>query len=62
MSKYDHKNDKNKKGNIDYESKAIVYIKEGDLCPNCSFAKLKRELGCIIRCPICGYGNGAGCT
>lgn len=40
----------------------IVYIKEGDLCPNCGFARLKLEPGRIIRCPICGYGNGAGCT
>ncbi len=44
------------------ENSSIVYIKEGQLCPNCRFAKLVREPGSIIRCPICGYGNGAGCT
>ncbi|MEW6015943.1 MAG: hypothetical protein AB1690_11535 [Candidatus Zixiibacteriota bacterium] len=44
------------------ENSAIVYIKEGQLCPNCRFAKLVKEPGNIIRCPICGYGNGAGCT
>lgn len=41
---------------------SIVLIHEGDLCPNCGFARLKKEPGNIIRCPICGYGNGAGCT
>nr|MBN2278852.1 hypothetical protein [candidate division Zixibacteria bacterium] len=40
----------------------VVYISEGQLCPNCGFASLQREPGNIIRCPICGYGNGAGCT
>jgi hypothetical protein len=41
---------------------AIIYIREGELCPNCKFAKLVLEPGNIIRCPICGFGNGAGCT
>jgi len=40
----------------------IDYVREGQLCPICSFARLVREPGNIIRCPICGYGNGAGCT
>lgn len=40
----------------------VLYIKEGQLCPNCGFAKLIREPGRIIRCPICGWGNAAGCT
>ncbi|MEW5924970.1 MAG: hypothetical protein AB1746_13380 [Candidatus Zixiibacteriota bacterium] len=40
----------------------ILYIKEGQLCPNCGFAKLVREPGRIIRCPVCGWGNAAGCT
>jgi rubrerythrin len=44
------------------ESGVIEYIHEGQLCPNCRFAHLVKEPGNIIRCPICGYGNGAGCT
>jgi hypothetical protein len=44
------------------ENRSIEYILEGQLCPNCGFARLKREPGNIVRCPICGYGNGAGCT
>ena len=40
----------------------IKYIFEGMDCPNCGFAKLVREPGNIIKCPICGWGNGAGCT
>ena len=53
-------NDDDDKSNSD--SCSIVLIREGDLCPNCGFARLKKEPGNIIRCPICGYGNGAGCT
>ncbi|PKK84200.1 MAG: hypothetical protein CVT49_04325 [candidate division Zixibacteria bacterium HGW-Zixibacteria-1] len=44
------------------KSETVIYIKEGQLCPNCRFAKLIREPGRIIRCPICGWGNAAGCT
>jgi hypothetical protein len=49
-------------GHEGLETCPIVFIREGNLCPNCRFAKLKREPGNIIRCPICGYGNGAGCA
>ena len=40
----------------------VIYIKEGQLCPNCEFARLVREPGNIIKCPVCGWGNSAGCT
>jgi rubrerythrin len=43
-------------------NQTIEYIKEGQLCRNRKFARLVKEPGNIIRCPICGYGNGAGCT
>jgi uncharacterized Zn finger protein (UPF0148 family) len=38
----------------------IEYLKEGQECPNCHFAKLKKE-GNEIFCPICSYGK-KGCT
>ncbi|MFH2035973.1 MAG: hypothetical protein ABIJ45_06185 [Candidatus Zixiibacteriota bacterium] len=57
---------KDKKNGTKIESgpknEAVNLIKEGDLCPNCQFAKLIREPGNIIKCPVCGFGNGAGCT
>jgi len=40
----------------------FIWIREGQLCPFCGFAKLVRQPGNIIVCPICGFGNGAGCT
>lgn len=47
---------------IPSEKSPIKFIKEGQLCPNCGFARLIREPGPIIKCPVCGYGNTAGCT
>jgi len=38
----------------------IEILIEGEECPFCHFAKLKRE-GDEIVCPICGYGHKA-CT
>jgi len=35
-------------------------LREGQECPFCHFAKLKRE-GDEIACPVCGYGRAA-CT
>jgi len=35
-------------------------LTEGQECPFCHFAKLKREGG-EIACPVCGYGHRA-CT
>lgn len=39
---------------------AIEILVEGQECPFCHFAELKRE-GNEIVCPICGYGHKA-CT
>jgi rubredoxin len=33
----------------------VEVLKEGMECPNCHFAKLKRE-GSELVCPVCGYG------
>jgi ribosomal protein L37AE/L43A len=38
----------------------IEVLVEGQECPFCHFAKLKREENEIV-CPICGYGHKA-CT
>jgi uncharacterized Zn finger protein (UPF0148 family) len=35
---------------------AIEILVEGQECPFCNFAKLKRD-GDEIVCPICGYGR-----
>ncbi len=43
-------------------SSSVIIVHEGDLCPNCKFAKLVREPGNIIKCPICGYGTSARYT
>ncbi len=43
------------------DSNALVEVlTEGQECPFCHFAKLKRE-GSEITCPVCGYGRQA-CT
>jgi hypothetical protein len=47
---------------IHNDNAVTQYLREGQLCPNCNFAKLKKEPGNIIRCPVCGFGSGAGCT
>jgi ribosomal protein L37AE/L43A len=39
---------------------SIEILKEGQECPFCRFANLKRK-GSEITCPICGYGYRA-CT
>jgi rubrerythrin len=39
------------------ESDSIVVVHGGQLCPVCGFAKLEKEPGNIIRCPVCGYGS-----
>jgi ribosomal protein L37AE/L43A len=41
---------------------SVVIVREGQLCPNCRFAKLVREHGNIIQCPVCGYGTTARYT
>lgn len=38
----------------------LEILVEGEECPYCRFAKLKRE-GDQIVCPVCGYGRKA-CT
>jgi hypothetical protein len=38
----------------------IEILVEGEECPYCHFAKLKREEDQIV-CPVCGYGRKA-CT
>jgi ribosomal protein L37AE/L43A len=38
----------------------VEVLREGQECPFCHFAKLKRE-GDEITCPVCGYGRRA-CT
>jgi hypothetical protein len=38
----------------------IELLREGQECPFCRFAKLKRD-GDEITCPVCGYGRRA-CT
>jgi hypothetical protein len=43
-------------------STSVVIVREGQLCPNCQFAKLVREPGNIIKCPVCGYGTSARYT
>ncbi len=43
-------------------SESVVIVREGQLCPNCRFAKLVREPGNIIQCPVCGYGTSARYT
>ncbi len=43
-------------------SSSVIIVHEGDLCPNCKFAKLVREPGNIIKCPVCGYGTSARYT
>jgi uncharacterized Zn finger protein (UPF0148 family) len=37
---------------------SIEVLKEGQECPFCHFAKMKRDGGEVI-CPICGYGHRA---
>jgi hypothetical protein len=44
------------------KNNSIEFIFSGQLCPNCGFARLAREPGNIIRCSVCGFGNGAGHT
>jgi hypothetical protein len=39
---------------------SVEILAEGQECPFCHFAKLKRE-GREIFCPVCGYGRSA-CT
>jgi ribosomal protein L37AE/L43A len=41
---------------------SVVIVREGQLCPNCRFARLVREPGNIIQCPVCGYGTTARYT
>jgi hypothetical protein len=38
----------------------VEVLREGQECPFCHLAKLKRE-GSEITCPVCGYGRQA-CT
>ena len=38
------------------ESFTVEILKEGQECPNCHFARLKRVDGDIF-CPVCGYGH-----
>jgi len=54
--------DKEKLGDesAEKENLFIEILKEGEECPNCHFALLKRE-GNEIFCPICAYGRKA-CT
>lgn len=61
----DDRKDPKKGGTAEPDNKdscEIQYIREGDLCPNCRFAKLKKEPGNIIKCPICGWGTSDRCT
>lgn len=46
----------------DADSCSIQFIREGDLCPNCQFARLKKDSGDVIKCPICGWGTTDRCT
>jgi len=62
MSDENSKNETGRSCPLPSNPNSIIYVKEGQLCPNCEFARLKKEPGNIIRCPICGWGNGAGCT
>jgi ribosomal protein L37AE/L43A len=34
----------------------VILIMAGQLCPHCGFARLQKEPGGIIKCPICGFG------
>jgi rubrerythrin len=38
-------------------SESIVVVHAGQLCPVCGFAKLEKEPGNIVKCPVCGYGS-----
>jgi len=38
-------------------SDCVIIVMDGQLCPNCQFAKLEREPGNIIKCPVCGWGT-----
>jgi rubrerythrin len=46
--------------NLKKAEETVEILKEGQECPFCGFAKMKRE-GNEIVCPICGYGYRA-CT
>ncbi len=46
--------------NLKSPEQTIEILVEGEECPFCGFAKLRRE-GDEIVCPICGYGH-RGCT
>ena len=45
-----------KEVNLQSSETTIEILVEGQQCPFCRFAKLKRE-GNEIVCPICGYGH-----
>lgn len=43
---------------------AVETYRAGDLCPNCSFARLEYDGYFNVYCPICGFRTGArgACT
>lgn len=50
----------NKKTDVKESEQTIEILIEGQECPFCHFARLKREDDEVV-CPICGYGHKA-CT
>jgi ribosomal protein L37AE/L43A len=56
VSKSDSNCSSNKKTDAKESEQIIEILREGQECPFCHFANLKREDDEII-CPVCGYGH-----
>ena len=50
------------RGNSCPLSTNVVWLKEGQECPNCHFAKLKFDENKDLKCPICGFGTAGKYT
>lgn len=40
----------------------VVFLEEGQQCPNCGFAALRTNEDGVLLCPVCGYGTRRPCT
>ena len=49
--------EENEKAPVCERSPYIVYLRPGQECPNCHFAKLEIDENRELECPVCGYGT-----
>jgi len=54
--------EENEKAPVCERSPHVVYLRPGQECANCHFAKLEIDENRELKCPVCGYGTGKACT